>query len=171
MALLVRPSVALHGAWLQAHDEWGEGPHEDGFGLLESDDVRSPAGFSVFVDRLVAAETSSGDDGGTYRWIVEDGEVVGGIALRHGSAKNVDVLGHIGYGIRPSARGRGFAAAALTDMLSLARDRGMTRLMIACFADNIPSVRTIEKCGGTLERTVVTDLGDVGRYTVRLGVG
>lgn len=86
MSLLVRPSVALHAAWLEAHEEWGDGRHEDGFGLRETDDVRSSDGFRVFVDRLLARESSPGDDGGTFRWIVEDGEVLGGIALRHESA-------------------------------------------------------------------------------------
>jgi predicted acetyltransferase len=111
MSLLVRPSVALHTAWLEAHEEWGDGLHEDGFGLVETDDVRSSEGFCVFVDRLSAKETSPGDDGGTFRWIVEDGEVLGGIALRHEPAQDVDVLGHVGYGLRPSARGRGLAVS------------------------------------------------------------
>ena len=34
------------------------------------------------------------------------GEVLGGIALRHESAQDVAVLGHVGYGLRPSVRGR-----------------------------------------------------------------
>ncbi len=78
------------------------------------------------------------------------------------------MLGHVGYGIRPSARGRGLAEAALTGMLSLARERGMKRVLLACFANNIPSVRTIEKCGGSLDRTVVTDDGDIERYGIAL---
>lgn len=167
MSLLVRPSVALYVAWLQAHEEWGDGLHEDGFGLLETDDVRSAEGFRVFVDRLLAKEASSCDGGGTFRWIVEDGYVLGGIALRHESAQNVEVLGHMGYGLRPSARGRGLAAAAIREMLCLAKARRMNRVLLTCFADNIASVRTIERCGGVLDRIVVTDRGEVGRYTIR----
>ncbi|WAH97532.1 GNAT family N-acetyltransferase [Arthrobacter sp. MMS18-M83] len=117
MSPLVRPSVALHPAWLLAHEEWGDGLHEDGFGRLETDDVRSSEGFRMFVDRRLAVEASPGDDGGTFRWIVEDGEVLGGIALRHESAQDVDVVVNVGYGIRPSARGRGLAVAALREML------------------------------------------------------
>ncbi|WP_422933477.1 GNAT family N-acetyltransferase [Sinomonas sp. P47F7] len=168
MVVLVRPSADLHAAWLEAHFEWGSGQHEDGFGLLGTDDVRSPHGFRAFVDRLITEESSPGNDGCAYRWIAEDAEVLGGIALRHENARNVDVLGHVGYGIRPSARGRGLAEAALTGMLSLARERGMKRVLLACFANNIPSVRTIEKCGGSLDRTVVTDDGDIERYGIAL---
>lgn len=166
MSLLVRPSVGLHAAWLEAHEEWGEGHHEDGFGLLETDDVRSSEGFRVFVGRLLAKEASPGDDGGTSRWIVEDGEVLGGIALRHESAQDVEVLGHVGYGIRPSARGRGLAAAALREIIGMAKVRGMDRVLLACFVDNVPSVKTIERCGGVLDRIVTTDRGKVGRYAI-----
>ncbi|GAA5192124.1 GNAT family N-acetyltransferase [Arthrobacter gyeryongensis] len=168
MSLLIRPSIALHAAWLEAHAEWGDGLHEDGFGLVETDDVRSGEGFRVFVDRLLVKEASLGHDGGTFRWIVADGEVLGGIALRHESAHDVDVLGHVGYGLRPSARGRGVAVAALREMLCLAKARGMNRVLLACFVDNVPSVKTIERCGGVLDRVVTTERGQVGRYTIRL---
>lgn len=97
MSLLVRPSVGLYTAWREAYEEWGDGLHEDGFGLLETDDVRSSEGFREFVDRLSAKE-SSVDDGATFRWIVEDGKVLGGIALRHESGRDVDVLGQRSLG-------------------------------------------------------------------------
>jgi predicted acetyltransferase len=168
MSLLVPPSVGLHVAWLEAHREWGDGLHEDGFGLIETDDIRSSEGFRGFVDRLLAREASDGGDGGTFRWIVEDGRVLGGIALRHESAQEVEVLGHVGYGLRPSARGRGLAAAALREMLGVAEIRGMNRVLLACFLDNVPSIRTIKRCGGVLDRTVATDCGTVAHYAIRL---
>jgi hypothetical protein len=87
-------------------------------------------GFQVFVDRLFAKEASPGDDGGTFRWIVEDGEILGGIALRHESAPDVDVLGNGGYGLRPS-KSRGLAAAAIREMLCLAKARSMNRVLLA----------------------------------------
>ncbi len=166
MSLLVSPSVALHAAWLEAHEEWGDGLHEDGFGLMETDDVQSPEGFRVFVDRLSAKEASAGDDGATFRWIFEEGEVLGGIALRHESAPGVDRLGHVGYGLRPSARGPGLAAKALREILGVAKVRGMNRVLLACYMDNVPSVKTIERCGGVLDRIVTTNRADVGRYTI-----
>jgi predicted acetyltransferase len=120
------------------------------------------------VDRLLAKEASNCDDGCTFRWIVEDGEVLGGIALRHEPTQGAEALGHVGYGLRPSARGRGLAAAALREMLYLAKARNMDRVVLACFVDNVPSVKTIERCGGVLNRIVTTDRGEVGRYTIRL---
>jgi hypothetical protein len=35
----------------QVRDEWGPGAHEDGFRLLPSDEIDSPAGFAAWVAR------------------------------------------------------------------------------------------------------------------------
>jgi predicted acetyltransferase len=51
-----------------------------------------------------------------YWWIVEDGRVLGAIALRHELNERLMQLGHIGYGIQPSARRRGLATWALGRM-------------------------------------------------------
>lgn len=168
MPNLERPTVVLRAEWLDAHDEWGGGLHEDGFGLSTADDVRSPHGFEAFVDRLCAAEAAFGDAGCTYRWIVEDGRVLGGIALRHASNPKVAALGHVGYGLRPSARGRGVAALVLQQMLGVARLRGMDRVLLCCLMDNTASIKTIEHCGGVLDRQVETPHGRIGRFAVSL---
>jgi hypothetical protein len=52
MPELIAPTTRLRTAWLEAHAEWGPGPHEDGFGLGPSDDVDSPTGFAAWVARL-----------------------------------------------------------------------------------------------------------------------
>jgi len=117
---------------LAAHEEWGPGAHEDGFGLHSSDDVDSSAGFAAWVARLTAQSdpaqaVAAGRVHCTYRWIVEDGRVLGAIALRHELNERLLQLGHIGYGIRPSARRRGLATWALGRMLDQARRLGLAR--------------------------------------------
>ncbi|MFF5056032.1 GNAT family N-acetyltransferase [Micromonospora sp. NPDC000663] len=169
MPELVVPTVGLHGAWLDAHDEWGPGVHEDGFGLRPSDEVRSPDGFAAWVRRLTGqADPATPLDAGqapcTHRWIVEDDRVLGGIALRH----ELHVAGHIGYGIRPSARRRGLATWALGRMLGEARTLGLDRVLIVCAADNVASARTIERHRGVLEDVRDTELGPARRYWVSL---
>ncbi|WP_197686174.1 hypothetical protein [Actinoplanes derwentensis] len=89
MPELIVPTVRLRGAWLEAHAEWGPGPHEDGFGLRSSDEVRTPAGFAAWLARLAeqadpARTIELGRHRCTYRWIVESDRVLGGIALRDG---------------------------------------------------------------------------------------
>lgn len=149
MPALLAPTARLHSAFRDAHHEWGPGLHEDGFGISPTDDVESAAGFAAWVSRLTRAEDpSTGLPPATYRWIVEDDVVLGGIALRH----TVDeALGQIGFGVRPSARRRGLATWALTEMLGEARARGLDRVLIVCAHENVASARTIERCGGVPE--------------------
>lgn len=157
---LIAPTLRLHSAWLAAHGEWGPGLHEDGFGLLGNDEVGSAAGFATWLARLSARRC-------TYRWIVEGDEVLGGIALRHADADSVGPSGHIGYGIRPSARRRGLATWALGEMLTEARILGLDRVLLVCEAGNVPSARTIERNGGVLESVVDTELGPAWRYWIK----
>lgn len=143
---LIAPTERLHDAWLQAHAEWGEGLHEDGFGLLPTDEVNSEAGFAAWVARLADDSTHC-----TYRWIVDGDQVLGGIALRHGRSDFVEWAGHIGYGIRPSVRRRGLATWALARMVEEARAQGMDQVLLVCEAGNGASAQTIERQGGILE--------------------
>lgn len=59
--------------------------------------------------------------------------------------------GHIGYNIRPSQRGKGYATLQLALVLQEARRHGLSRVMLTIDGDNPPSVRVIEKNGGTLD--------------------
>ena len=174
MPELIAPAVRLHAAWLDAHAEWGPGLHEDGFGLHARDEVASPAGFAAWVERLTAqSDATRPAEAGrvhcTYRWIVEGGQVLGAIALRHESSDFVRRAGHIGYGIRPSARRRGLATWALGQMLGEARRLGLDRVLLVCAAANVASARTIEHHGGVLEEILVeTGRGAVRRYWIAL---
>ncbi|RJO75633.1 GNAT family N-acetyltransferase [Nocardia panacis] len=168
MPELIAPTVALHAAWLAAHEEWGPGSHEDGFGLLWYEKVDTEEGFAAWVARMNNQSGHGRADGeySTYRWIVEDGQVLGGIVLRH----DYSDLGHIGYGIRPSARRRKLATWALARMLDEARAAGLPRVLVVCAVDNIASARTIERNGGVLEGIRQTDIGPARRYWIELGM-
>jgi predicted acetyltransferase len=195
MPELIAPTTRLHTAWLEARREWGPGLHEDGFGLTLGDEVDSPEGFAAWVARLSASDSrageqaegdaghESGPDGAAdksakvqrdhrapciYRWIVEDGRVLGAIVLRLGPAELVERLGHIGYGVRPSARRRGLATWALGRMLDEARGLGLDRVLIVCEAANTASAKTIERQGGVLDDIRETQIGAVRRYWIGL---
>ncbi len=123
MPELILPTTRLHAAFLECRDDWGPGLHEDGFGLWPDDDVDTPDGFAAWVHQRVRLAHPAGtpcpaEKHASPRWIVEDGQILGGIALRHIFD---DDIGHIGYGIRPSARRRGLASWALGEMLKEAR--------------------------------------------------
>ncbi|OLR95073.1 GNAT family N-acetyltransferase [Actinokineospora bangkokensis] len=160
---LIAPTTRLHNAWLDAHAEWGPGLHEDGFGLAPTDEVESPARFAAWVARL-----ADGSEQTTCRWIVEDDQVLGGIALRHEFNDHVQWAGHIGFGIRPSARRRGLASWAVGRMLDEARGLGMDRVLVVCAANNVASAKTIERLGGVFEEIRDTELGPLRRYWITI---
>jgi predicted acetyltransferase len=171
MPQLILPTVRLHAAFLECRDDWGPGLHEDGFGLDAAADVDSPGGFATWVHQRIRLTHPAGDPcpaerHGSPRWIVEDGQVLGGIALRHFFD---DDLGHIGYGVRPSARRRGLASWALGEMLDEAGALDMDRILIRCLTDDIASARAIERNGGVLEGIRGNKQGrKVSRYWIAL---
>ena len=89
---------------------------------------------------------------GTYLWMVDDDTVVGRISLRHTLTPwLLELGGHIGYAVRPSARRRGYAKAALALMLPVAAALDIDPVLVTCDRDNAGSRRTIEANGGVLE--------------------
>lgn len=161
MTALTTPDATWHPAWLEAHREWGPGLHEDGFGLLASDDITSTLGFASWLRRL------SDDKQCTYWWITEGSRVLGGIALRHPSHPLVPRAGHIGYGIRPSARGRGLAAWALGQVVEKAHMLAMNQVLAICASSNTGSIKTLERQGGVLDETAHETA--VRRYWIQTG--
>jgi len=59
--------------------------------------------------------------------------------------------GHIGYGVRPGYRRRGFATEILGQALTVARAEGIDRILITCDRHNDGSIKVIERHGGHLE--------------------
>lgn len=160
MPELLTPTTDLHDAWLACHREWGPGVHEDGFAINPDDDVESVDGFAAWVARLHALPAARA------WWIVEGDEVRGGIVLRHVTSETTQRLGHVGYGIRPSARGRGLATWVLGRVRSHGRAAGLDRLLVVYLDDNVGSITTIERNGGILEEVVDDPHGRLRRYRI-----
>lgn len=157
---LVKPHAELFGAWSEAHREWGSGLHEDGFGIGSNDDVDTVEGFRDWIARIE-------QDSGELWWIVEDGEVLGGIALRAADDDRVHRFGHIGYGVRPSARGRGVATWALGEVLRHAAALGIDPVLAFCLDNNAASIATLERHGATLDAVEQHTTARVRRYAIR----
>ncbi|HBB66699.1 MAG TPA: GNAT family N-acetyltransferase [Elusimicrobia bacterium] len=86
-------------------------------------------------------------------WLCIDGLPVGYGKLRHRLTEALRKNGgHIGYGVRPSQRGKGYGSLILKLLLGKARELGIGEVLIDCLADNEPSRKVIEANGGVLER-------------------
>lgn len=94
---------------------------------------------------------------------------VGAINIRH--YLNEELLytgGHIGDGIRPGERRKGYATAMIGLGLEECRKLGITKVLMTCDKDNIGSAKSIMNNGGVLENEVMEDGVLEQRYWITL---
>ncbi len=95
--------------------------------------------------------------------------LVGAVNIRH--RLNDTLLktgGHIGDGIRPSERRKGYGTSMIALALEECRKLGIGRVLMTCNKDNIGSARSIVNNGGVLENEVEEDGQTVQRYWIQL---
>lgn len=160
---LVPPSVSRHAAFVDCLADFA-GTAMDGSSIFDL--TSPPVDDGVFIDfvtaRLAAEDPSTELEEPwvhcTSRWIVPaDGsdEILGFLAIRHCLNRFLfDRGGHIGYSVRPSARRRRIAGAALALGLEEARNLGVGPVLITCDETNVGSRRAVEGAGGQLENSV-----------------
>lgn len=91
----------------------------------------------------------------SYFVLDENDKLIGATSLRHYlTVDGLNSWGHIGYGVRPSERLKGYATQMLNLMLQEARNRKIYKVLIGVHKSNIGSRRVVEKCNGVLENVV-----------------
>jgi len=117
------------------------------------------ADFVAVVERLNGRAKGRGLAEGyvpeTVYWLVDNGEYIGGVRIRHYLTDELLKRGgHIGYSIRPSMRKKGYGTSILRLALPKAKELGIERALLTCDETNIASCRIIEKNGGALENAM-----------------
>ena len=99
-----------------------------------------------------------------------DNRIVGIIDLRHPIDHPILSTwgGHMGYSVRPSERGKGYARKMLRQNLRNCRARGMEKILITCSRGNSASEKTILACGGVFESEICVDGEYIQRYWITL---
>ena len=83
----------------------------------------------------------------------DDNKIVGTINIRWNlSEKMLKFGGHIGYGIRPTERRKGYNKIQLYLVLLEAQKLNLDKVMLDCSVHNLGSDKTIKALGGILER-------------------
>lgn len=94
---------------------------------------------------------------------------VGAVNIRHYLNEGLLLTGgHIGDGIRPSERRKGYATAMIALALEECKKLGIERVLMCCDKDNIGSAKSIIRNGGVLENEVEEDGHLEQRYWIQL---
>ncbi|MBQ8370074.1 MAG: GNAT family N-acetyltransferase [Clostridia bacterium] len=127
--------------------------------------------FGHYLAELELSEPKDGmvPDSTFFGLETETNRFVGAVNIRHTLSESLLFSGgHIGDGVRPSERRKGYATAMIALALEECRKLGITRVLMCCNADNSGSARSIEKNGGVLENEVIEDGTAIRRYWIEL---
>jgi predicted acetyltransferase len=149
---LTRPSKELEGPvweYRQEYITYGEDHINGSNGMMRYDS------FDEWLERTLAIEENelkNGFHASTFLSVRKsDGRIIGSLQLRHTLTPELELHGgHIGYGVRPSERGKGYGKAQLLLAVDAARELGMPQILIICDKDNAASAKTAAACGGAL---------------------
>src|SRR3989344_5170284 len=158
---LVEPSAEYKDSFIAAVKEFktdAEFPLQKGW-YHELSIEELEAKFDSFVaGQLAHARGKSLPEGyvpQTNYWLVDNGEFIGGVRIRHRLTEHLEQIGgHIGYVIRPSKRRQGYGKKILELALQKAKELGVERVRITCDADNEPSRKIIEGNGGVFDSSI-----------------
>ena len=120
--------------------------------------------FDYYLENLESNEPKDGrvPDSVYFLLDVERDILLGAVNIRH--CLNDYLLqfgGHIGDGVRPSERRKGYATEMIRLALMECRKLGMNRVLMVCDKTNVGSAKSIIKNGGVLENEVVDDNGKI----------
>ena len=143
---LVEPTADLEAAFREMAAEW-RNAGDDKFAEASGDFAAYVAALEIQQDPQDLMPNRV--PGSTFWLVTGENRVVGTSRLRHWLVPHLEVEGgHIGYDVRPTARGGGYGTVLLALTLEKARDLGLAEVLVTCDRDNVASVRVIEKNGG-----------------------
>lgn len=156
MPQLVPPALAYAPSFTEA---MREGYSRDTLRPETAESIDQVAGDpAAFVESQLSPPTTvtlpDGSQGAavpyTVLWYVEGDRFLGSLHIRHHLNENLEkVGGHVGYAVRPSARGQGHASAILAAGLDYIRAHlPLQRVLLTVNSQNTASIRVIEKNGG-----------------------
>ncbi|OZM57554.1 GNAT family N-acetyltransferase [Lottiidibacillus patelloidae] len=162
---LVKPSIEYKDSYLAFYNEWIESGEDIVPWVVE----RNPTNFE---DMLLWLSESEVEDNlpenyvphSTYWLINEEKKVVAAVNIRHRLNERLRIAGgHIGYGVCPSQRRKGYATRLLNLALQKTKELSIEEVLVCCDKENIASERTIINNGGKFKNEIVEPNGNVVR--------
>ncbi|MCE7791963.1 GNAT family N-acetyltransferase [Salipaludibacillus sp. CUR1] len=160
---LIKPTTRLEKEYLSFYNEW----KQSGEVMIPWVIERSPFEFGKMVQSLYDNENELKLPKGwvpdsTYWLVNEESRILGCVNIRHKlTEKLLNEGGHIGYGIRPSERRKGYAARLLELSLEKADLIGIRKVLVVCDDYNTASRKTILRNGGIRDDDFTDHQGNV----------
>lgn len=168
MLILVKLSPEYREQLTEMMDEWTASGEKIIPYSIRKNDYRD---FGHYLAELELTEPKDGmvPDSTFFGLETDTGKFVGAVNIRHTlSPSLLHSGGHIGDGVRPSERRRGYATAMIGLALEECRKLGITRVLMCCNRDDIGSAKSICNNGGVLENEVTENGTIVQRYWIDL---
>ncbi|KEK22354.1 GNAT family N-acetyltransferase [Bacillus gaemokensis] len=162
---LVTPTIDLKKEYLDFYQEW----KDSGETMVPWVITKDPSNFPAMVQELLDAAAGknipdSWVPDSTYWLVTNNKKVVGAVNIRHRLTEHLfNAGGHIGYGIRPSARRKGYATKLLALSLKKIKEVGVTKVLVVCDERNTASEKTILHNRGLRDSNYIEDDGNVVR--------
>ncbi|MEH7109110.1 GNAT family N-acetyltransferase [Bacillus sp. JJ1764] len=160
---LTKPTVELKSEYQEFYQEWKDSGEE----MIPWVIGKDPANFPEMIQSLLDAEQGKNIPANwvpdsTFWLINKNKKIIGAVNIRHRlTDKLFNSGGHIGYGICPSERKKGYATKLLSLALEKARELGIQEALVVCDESNIGSAKTIMNNGGVPDTDYVMEDGNI----------
>lgn len=162
MIKLLKPDIKYFEQYKEMMDEWiMEGSRVSPWPLHLK--YHTGEYYEEMLKRVEEVENGINLDGyasSTTFWMYDDkaNKILGASNLRHYLTEDgLKTWGHIGYGVRPSERRKGYATKLLKLTLEEANKIGIKRVLLGAYSGNVGSWKVMEKCGGEFENIVIEE--------------
>ncbi|PEC82767.1 GNAT family N-acetyltransferase [Bacillus cereus] len=162
---LLTPTTDLQEEYLDFYNEW----KDSGETMIPWVISKDPSNFPALIQELLDAHNGvnlpeSWVPDSTYWLVTDNNRIVGAVNIRHSLTEHLfNAGGHIGYGIRPSERRKGYATKLLELSLEKTKELNITRALVVCDAVNTASEKTILNNGGVRDDDFTEEDGNVVR--------
>ncbi|MBR6917073.1 MAG: GNAT family N-acetyltransferase [Clostridia bacterium] len=162
---LIKLSKKYEAELTEMIDEWREDQEKNSTdrspGAIFKNDCHD---FDYYLEHLEIKKETDGKVPDSVFFLLDEerDRLLGAVNIRH--RLNERLLrdgGHIGDGIRPSERRRGYGTELVRLALIECRKLGIDRVLMVCDKNNVASAKTIINNGGVLEDEPVDDDGNV----------
>ncbi|HDR7686298.1 MULTISPECIES: GNAT family N-acetyltransferase [Bacillus cereus group] len=168
---LITPTTDLQEEYLDFYNEW----KESGETMIPWVISKDPSNFPAMIQELLDAHNGvnlpeSWVPDSTYWLVTEENKIVGVVNIRHSLTEHLfNTGGHVGYGIRPSERRKGYATKLLELSLEKTKELNIEKVLVVCDEVNTGSEKTILHNGGLRDDDFIEEDGNiVRRYWIEL---